>query len=102
MTGATIRCPYCGDDPAARDACSMCRGRGMIFDTGAPDGTPDYRRQGPPASVLARLPALLSAGPEFVAVAASDGTLWMGGYGEGVWAWKRLPDLPQGTHEVDA
>lgn len=102
MPGATIKCPYCEDDPAARGGCPMCRGRGMVFDTGAADGTPDYARQAPPMSILSRLPAFMAAAGDVVAIAANDGTMWLGSFGEDGWAWKRLPDLPQGKHDVDA
>lgn len=102
MAGATIKCPYCEDDPAARGGCPMCRGRGIVFDTGAPDGTPDYHRQAPPASILSRIPELMAAMGDVVAIAANDGTMWLGSFGEYGWAWKRLPDLPQGDHAVDA
>lgn len=80
----------------------MCRGRGMVFDTGAADGTPDYARQAPPMSILSRLPAFMAAAGDVVAIAANDGTMWLGSFGEDGWAWKRLPDLPQGKHDVDA
>ena len=70
----------------------------MVYDTGAPDGTPSYVR-GLLSEAEARRPASLAMSDETLAVVAADGTMWLGRALRGGWCWQRLPDLPLGELE---
>jgi len=75
-------CPNCANEEGPRAACYMCRGKGVLMDTGAPAGN-------------RRVPVIIVSGSTGLVALANDGSLWGRQWPLNLHPWEEVSPLPQ-------